>query len=194
MASGGSGDNDNKNFWQNHWTPSIKTLLTEFFFSGIFYKIDTSLDFGGFNEKEQRDFWVFRNRFKNVIFGFFGVEKFIKILISSSRNIRNFEKIDIIRKFQFCLWIFSKFWMFLELEMKILINFPTQKNPNITFSNTRKTRCSFSFNPPFKIQQKIRIFLYFLTNRSRFNNFKSECWFSLKSWKEFYTINEFNLI
>ena len=50
---------------------------------------------GGLNEKEHRDFWVFRDRSKNVIFGFFGVEKFIKIFISSSRNIQNFEKIDL---------------------------------------------------------------------------------------------------
>ena len=49
---------------------------------------------GGLNEKEHRDFWVFRDRSKNVIFGFFGVEKFIKIFISSSRNIQNFEKIE----------------------------------------------------------------------------------------------------
>ena len=50
---------------------------------------------GGLNEKEHRDFRVFRDRSKNVIFGFFGVEKFIKILISSSRIIQNFEKIDL---------------------------------------------------------------------------------------------------
>ena len=45
---------------------------------------------GGLNEKEHRDFWVFRDRSKNVIFGFFGVEKFIKIFISSSRIFQNF--------------------------------------------------------------------------------------------------------
>ena len=50
---------------------------------------------GGLNEKEHRDFWVFRDRSKNVIFGFFGVEKFIKIFVSRSRNIQNFEKIDL---------------------------------------------------------------------------------------------------
>ena len=38
---------------------------------------------GGLNEKEHRVFWVFRNRFKNVKFGFFGVEKFIKIFVSA---------------------------------------------------------------------------------------------------------------
>ena len=36
--------------------------------------------------------------------------------------------------------------------MKILINFSTPKNPNITFldrsRNTQKSRCSFSFNTP----------------------------------------------
>ena len=50
---------------------------------------------GGLNEKEHRDFWVFRDRSKNVIYGFFGVEKFIKIFVSRSRNIQNFEKIDL---------------------------------------------------------------------------------------------------
>ena len=57
------------------------------------------------------------------------------------------------RKFQFCKSIFSKFWIFLDLETKILINFSTPKNPYITFldrsRNTQKSRCSFSFNPPF---------------------------------------------
>ena len=56
------------------------------------------------------------------------------------------------RKFQFCKSIFSKFWIFLDLETKILINFSTPKNPYITFldrsRNTQKSRCSFSFNPP----------------------------------------------
>ena len=50
---------------------------------------------GGLNEKEHRDFWVFRDRSKNVIYGFFGVKKFIKIFVSRSRNIQNFEKIDL---------------------------------------------------------------------------------------------------
>ena len=50
---------------------------------------------GGLNEKEHHDFLMFRNQFKNVIFGFFGVEKLIKIFISSSRIIQNFEKIDL---------------------------------------------------------------------------------------------------
>ena len=58
----------------------------------------------------------------------------------------------IVRKFQFCKSIFSKFWIFLDLETKILINFSTPKNPNITFldrsRNTQKSRYSFSFNPP----------------------------------------------
>ena len=54
-----------------------------------------SIVLGGLNEKEHRDFWVFRDRSKNVIFGFFGVEKFIKIFVSRSRNIQNFEKIDL---------------------------------------------------------------------------------------------------
>ena len=55
-------------------------------------------------------------------------------------------------KFQFSKSIFSKFWIILELETKILINFSTPKNPYITFldrsRNTQKSRCSFSFNPP----------------------------------------------
>ena len=50
-------------------------------------------------------------------------------------------------KFQFSKSIFSKFWIILELETKILINFSTPKNPNITFldrsRNTQKSRCSF---------------------------------------------------
>ena len=50
---------------------------------------------GGLNEKKHRDFLVFRDRSKNDIFGFFGVEKFIKIFVSSSRIIQNFEKIDL---------------------------------------------------------------------------------------------------
>ena len=50
---------------------------------------------GGLNEKEHHDFLMFRNQFKNVIFGFFRVEKLIKIFISSSRIIQNFEKIDL---------------------------------------------------------------------------------------------------
>ena len=53
------------------------------------------------------------------------------------------------RQFQFCKSIFSKCWKILELEMKILINFSTTKNPNLTFldrsRNTQKSRCSFSF-------------------------------------------------
>ena len=57
----------------------------------------------------------------------------------------------IARKFQFSKAIFSKFWRILELEMKILINFSTRKNLNITFldrsRNTKKSRCSFSFKP-----------------------------------------------
>ena len=48
--------------------------------------------------------------------------------------------------------IFSKFWIILELETKIFINFSTPKNSNITFldrsRNTQKSRCSFSFKPP----------------------------------------------
>ena len=56
------------------------------------------------------------------------------------------------RKFQFFKSIFSKFRIFLELETKILINFSTPKNPNISFldqsRNTQKSRCSFSLNPP----------------------------------------------
>ena len=58
----------------------------------------------------------------------------------------------IARKFQFSKSIFSKFWKILELEMKILINFSTPKNPNITFldrsRNTQKSRCCFSWKPP----------------------------------------------
>ena len=65
----------------------------------------------------------------------------------------------IARKFQFCKSIFSKFWIILELEIKILINFSTPKNPNITFldrsRNTRKSRCSFSFKPPIMARTKI---------------------------------------
>ena len=57
--------------------------------------LNISYYWGGLNEKEHRDFLVFRDRSKNVIFGFFGVEKFIKIFISSSRNILTFEKIDL---------------------------------------------------------------------------------------------------
>ena len=38
---------------------------------------------------------MFRDRSKNFIFGFLGVEKFIKIFVSSSRNIQNFEIIDL---------------------------------------------------------------------------------------------------
>ena len=37
------------------------------------------------------------------------------------------------RKFQFCKSIFSKFWIILGLETKILIHFPTPRNPNFTF-------------------------------------------------------------
>ena len=62
----------------------------------------------------------------------------------------------IIRLFQFCKSISSKFRKILELEMKILINFSTPKNPNITFLDrplkTQKSRCSFLFNPP-KVSQ-----------------------------------------
>ena len=146
---------------------------------------------GGLKEKEHRDFWVFRDRSKNVIFRFFGVEKFSKIFISSSRCFSKFREnrlekfkfsrnsqvtrdhfmnfflmliclldinldcieddLWIARKFQFCKTIISKFWKILELEMKILINSSTPKNPNITFLDrsrkTQKSRCSFSFKP-----------------------------------------------
>ena len=70
------------------------------------------------------------------------------------------------RKFQFCKSIFSKFWIFLDLETKILINFSTPKNPYITFldrsRNTQKSRCSFSFNPPNKLHyiNYIKIYLF----------------------------------
>ena len=50
---------------------------------------------GGLQEKEHGGSWILWDRSKNVIFGFFGVEKLIKIFISSSRNIKNFEKIDL---------------------------------------------------------------------------------------------------
>ena len=50
---------------------------------------------GGLNEMEHGYFWRFWDRSKNVIFGFFGVEKYIKIFVSSSRIIQNFEKIDL---------------------------------------------------------------------------------------------------
>ena len=50
---------------------------------------------GGLNETEHGDFSRFWDRSKNVIFGFLGVEKLIKIFVSSSRIIQNFEKIDL---------------------------------------------------------------------------------------------------
>ena len=74
---------------------------------------------GGLNEKEHRDFWVFRDRSKNVIFGFFGVEKFIKIFISSSRIFQNFEKIDLqswnLR--QFSRPHVTIFWTFFDVNL-----------------------------------------------------------------------------
>ena len=58
-------------------------------------------------------------------------------------------------KFQFSKSIFSKFWIILELETKILIYFSTPRNPNMTFldrsQNLQKSPCSFSFNPPIAL-------------------------------------------
>ena len=76
----------------------------------------------------------------------------------------------IARKFQFCKSIFSKFWKIIELEMKILINFSTPKNSNITFldrsRNTQKSRRSFSFKPPIRLYSidssiRTRLFVYY---------------------------------
>ena len=50
---------------------------------------------GGLNETEHGNFWRFWDRSKNDISEFFGVEKYIKIFVSSSRIIQNFEKIDL---------------------------------------------------------------------------------------------------
>ena len=58
-------------------------------------KTKVFLVLGGLNETEHGDFSRFWDRSKNVIFGFLGVEKLIKIFISSSRIIQNFEKIDL---------------------------------------------------------------------------------------------------
>ena len=90
---------------------------------------------GGLNEKEHRDFWVFRDRSKNVIFGFFGVEKLIKIFVSSSRIIQNFEKIDlqswnfraIHRSHVTIFWIFFDANLFVGHQLRVHRGFHNRK-------------------------------------------------------------------
>ena len=59
--------------------------------------------------------------------------------------------------------------------MKILINFSTPKNPNITFldrsRNTQKSRCPFSFKPP--IIQFVQIFNFINATKYRLHSRKS---------------------
>ena len=77
-----------KNRTIRHFTRFVRTPME--ILSGVDFCVK-----GDLNEKEHGNFWRFWDRSKNFIFGFLGVEKYIRIFVSSSRIIQNFEKIDL---------------------------------------------------------------------------------------------------